>query len=78
MVMDFRFSRNYFLYAKIVYILWMRCPVDADSVLKEMILTEMVARTLKNILRFYQRQWMKAKRSTSDQGMRRLGILRLD
>ncbi|CAM9265877.1 unnamed protein product [Ascophyllum nodosum] len=42
--------------------------------LKEMILTEMVARTLKNLLRGYQRRWMKTERSTSDQGMRRLVV----
>ena len=38
-----------------------------------MMLTEMVARTLKNILRSFQRKWMKAERSTSEQGMRMLG-----
>lgn len=42
-------------------------------ILRNMILTEMVARTLKNILRSFQRKWMKAKRSTSEQGMRELG-----
>ena len=43
------------------------------SVLRDMMLTEMVARTLKNILRSFQRKWMKAERSTSEQGMRMLG-----
>ncbi|CAM9944100.1 unnamed protein product, partial [Ectocarpus fasciculatus] len=45
-----------------------------DGLLKDMILTEMIARTLKNILRYFQRTWMKAERSTSEQGMRMLVV----
>ncbi|CAM9962933.1 unnamed protein product, partial [Ectocarpus fasciculatus] len=45
-----------------------------DGLLKEMMLTEMIARTLKNILRCFQRTWMKAERSTSEQGMRMLVV----
>lgn len=41
--------------------------------LRDTMLTEMVARTLKNILRSFQRGWMKAERSTSEQGMSMLG-----
>eukprot|EP00904_Undaria_pinnatifida_P002276 jgi/Undpi1/12049/HiC_scaffold_4.g01748.m1 len=44
------------------------------SLLRDMMLTEMVARTLKNILRSFQRKWMKAERSTSEQGMRMLVV----
>ncbi|CAM9462148.1 unnamed protein product [Pylaiella littoralis] len=47
---------------------------EEPSVLRNMMLTEMVARTLKNILRSFQRKWMKAERSTSEQGMRRLVV----
>ncbi|CAM9770018.1 unnamed protein product, partial [Choristocarpus tenellus] len=47
--------------------------VELHSILREVILTEMVARTLKNILRSFQRKWMEAECSTSEQGMRHLG-----
>ncbi|CAN0000068.1 unnamed protein product, partial [Ectocarpus sp. 4 AP-2014] len=46
----------------------------ANGLLKDMMLTEMIARTLKNILRCFQRTWMKAERSTSEQGMRMLVV----
>ncbi|CAM9632019.1 unnamed protein product [Ectocarpus sp. 8 AP-2014] len=45
-----------------------------NGLLKDMMLTEMIARTLKNILRCFQRTWMKAERSTSEQGMRMLVV----
>ncbi|CAM9964281.1 unnamed protein product [Ectocarpus sp. 12 AP-2014] len=45
-----------------------------NELLKDMMLTEMIARTLKNILRCFQRTWMKAERSTSEQGMRMLVV----
>ncbi|CAM9776212.1 unnamed protein product, partial [Phaeothamnion confervicola] len=48
--------------------------VEANSLLREMLLTEIVARTLKNMLRDFQRKWMKAKRSTSEQGMHALAV----
>ncbi len=41
--------------------------------LRDMMLTEMIARTLKNILRRFQRVWMKNHQSTSEHGMRELG-----
>ncbi|CAN0496736.1 unnamed protein product, partial [Laminaria digitata] len=48
-------------------------PTDQKKgLLRDVMLTEMVARTLKNILRSFQRKWMKAERSTSEQGMRML------
>lgn len=51
-------------------LLWCVCT---RSVLRDMMLTEIIARTLKNILRCFQRKWMKAEKSTSEQGMRMLG-----
>ncbi|CBN78661.1 conserved unknown protein [Ectocarpus siliculosus] len=45
-----------------------------NGLLKDMMLTEMIARTLKNILRCFQRTWMKAEKSTSEQGMRMLVV----
>eukprot|EP00752_Nemacystus_decipiens_P012980 g11486.t1 len=47
---------------------------EENSVLRDMMLTEIIARTLKNILRCFQRKWMKAERSTSEQGMRMLVV----
>lgn len=46
---------------------------ERNAMLRDIMLTEMVARTLKNVLRSFQRKWMKHQRSTSEQGMRLLG-----
>ena len=47
------------------------------SKLRDMMLTEMIARTLKNTLRCFQRVWMKENQSTSEHGMRELGEVSL-
>eukprot|EP00903_Cladosiphon_okamuranus_P015185 g14039.t1 len=47
---------------------------EENSVLRDMMLTEIIARTLKNILRRFQRKWMEAEKSTSEQGMRILVV----
>ncbi|CAM9847619.1 unnamed protein product [Hapterophycus canaliculatus] len=47
---------------------------ERDKVVLDAMLTEMIARTLKNILRSFQRMWMKEERSTSEQGMHMLVV----
>ncbi|CAN0145489.1 unnamed protein product [Scytosiphon promiscuus] len=47
---------------------------DKNRVVLDAMLTEMIARTLKNILRSFQRMWMKEERSTSEHGMRMLVV----
>lgn len=47
---------------------------NATSPVRTALLMQIVARTLKNIARDYQRRWMKSEQSTSEQGMHMLLI----
>lgn len=40
-----------------------------NTVLRQQLLLEIVSRTLKNLLKAFQRRWMKSERSTSEQGL---------
>jgi hypothetical protein len=46
------------------------CSATEDGInVRRYLLLQIVGRTLKNILRDFQRRWMKSERSTSEQGM---------